>query len=99
MKFGRNSTTEKSVESIVRAGQSGFDLSWSQGTAGLGPSSLPSGRRHDRGLMEPPNKSAQRPPRYAGDCLCALSVSALRVWLGQDRLSSVLASEAILRGE
>src|SRR5438876_8956366 len=47
-----------------------------------------------------PNKtSAQRPARCTGDCPCALSVSVLRVWLGQDRLSGVLASGAMLGSE
>ena len=31
-------------------------------------------------------KSARGPPRYAGDCPCALSVAASRVQLDQDRL-------------
>lgn len=45
------------------------------------------------------HKPPQSPPRGAGDGPRALSVSMLSEWLGQDRLSGVLASEAILGGE
>ena len=40
-------------------------------------------------------KDADRPRQHSGDCLCALSVSASRVRLGQDRLRRVRTSGAI----
>jgi hypothetical protein len=49
--------------------------------------------------MEPLNKKRTETSRCGGDGPRALSVAALRVWLGQDRLSSMLASGAMLGSE
>jgi len=45
------------------------------------------------GFQEPLNKKARVTPSCAGDCPCALSVSASTGWLGQDHRGRVCAMQ------